>query len=107
MPFGCRDLSCLSSRSPVFISSFHQNFSYLQGLQSEIVKGVAWAVETAGYWFLCPPVCDATSMSVEADMTASVLCYRQDVYHWLSVYVLVTIIKLVCMPHTSHIPDED
>ena len=33
----------------------------------EIVQGMAWAVEMASYWFLCPPMCDV-SMSVKADV---------------------------------------
>ena len=29
---------------------------------------MAWAVEMASYWFLCPPVCDVVAMTVEADV---------------------------------------
>ena len=35
----------------------------------EIVQGMAWAVEMASYWFLCPPVCDVVAMSVEVSCT--------------------------------------
>ena len=35
---------------------------------------MAWAVEMASYWFLCPPVCDVVAMSVEADVDG-VLCF--------------------------------
>ena len=36
----------------------------------QIVQGMAWAVEMASYWFLCPPVCDVVTTSVEADVEA-------------------------------------
>ena len=35
---------------------------------SVIFQGMAWAVEMASYWFLCPPVCNVVAMSVEADV---------------------------------------
>ena len=40
----------------------------------ETVQGVAWAVKMVSYWFLCPPVCNVVSMSIEADVEG-VLCF--------------------------------
>ena len=34
---------------------------------------MAWAVEMASYWFLCPLMCDVVAMSIEADVEG-VLC---------------------------------
>ena len=42
------------SSSQAFVKASHD----FKDCNPEIVQGMAWAVEMASYWFLCPPVCD-------------------------------------------------
>ena len=69
---------------PVAFPSFSQAFVKashdFKDCNPEIVQGMAWAVEVASYWFLCPPVCDVIAMSVEADVdgvcVSPTYCFR-------------------------------
>ena len=51
------------SSSQAFTKASHD----FKDCNSKIFQGLAWAVEMASYWFLCPPVCDVVAMSIEAD----------------------------------------
>ena len=64
-------LVAVSSSSQTFIKT---SSHYFKDYNPEIIQGVAWAVEMASYWFLCLPMCDAISMSVEADVEGA-LCF--------------------------------
>ena len=57
------------SSSQAFVKASHD----FKDCNPEIFQGMAWAVEMASYWFLCPPVCDVVAMSIEADVEG-VLC---------------------------------
>ena len=52
------------SSSQAFVKASH-NF---KDCNPEIVQGMAWAVEMASFWFLCPAVCDVVAMSIEIDV---------------------------------------
>ena len=48
------------SSSQIFVKASHD----FKDCNPEIVQGMAWAVEMARYWFLCPPVCDVAMLCV-------------------------------------------
>ena len=77
--------------SQAFVKASHD----LKDCNPEIVQGMAWAVEMASYWFLCPLVYDVIVMSVEADVEG--VLYLPNVYcfwHFLHSIELITFLVL-------------
>ena len=66
----------LIASSQAFIKTSHD----LKDCNRKIIQGLARAVKMASYWFLCLPVCDVFSMSVEADVegfcVSPTYCFR-------------------------------
>ena len=70
MPSGSRDRVAVAfPSSQAFVKASHD----FKDCNPENVQGMAWAVEMASYWFLCPLVCDVVAMSIETDVEG-VMC---------------------------------